>query len=243
MPEAATPTPFGLSQNSDWTPQIETFDGVDMVFVPAGCFVMGSDAGEVDEVPAHRLCVDTPFYLDRYEVSNGQFERIGGRAAHASRWPDENRPRDQITWFEANDFCALRRARLPTEVEWEYAARGPSSWAYPWGDQFLAEYTVFVGNANSQTADVGSKPWGASWVGAVDMSGNVREWVSTLSSVWMAYPYNPNDGRENMSDATERRVQRGGGFLNTSETVYAYSRDGVYPDYWSSDYGFRCARS
>jgi formylglycine-generating enzyme required for sulfatase activity len=229
--------------NADWTPQIETFDGVEMAFVPAGCFQMGDDEGEIDEIPPHRQCFAEPFYIERYEVTNAQFARFGGQAAEPSRWPDDNRPRNQVTWYEARDFCELRGIRLPTEAEWEYAARGPDGWRYPWGTSILGEYVVLVDNAGSQTAEVGSKPGGASWVGAYDMSGNVREWVSTIYSLDLPYPYHSDDGREDMDNTADRRVQRGGGFLDTSGESYTFTRDASYPDYWGSDIGFRCARS
>lgn len=106
------------SRNTDWQPVIQSFNGVDMVLVPPGCFTMGANSGgHSDEKPAHRVCLSAEFWIDRYEVTNAQFTRFDGRAARGSRWTDPNRPRDTISWFEARDFCAARGARLPNEAE------------------------------------------------------------------------------------------------------------------------------
>jgi formylglycine-generating enzyme required for sulfatase activity len=143
---AASPTVAfpAVTANADWTPEIRMFDGVEMVLVPPGCFLMGTDDGRSEESPAHEVCLDQPFWIDRYEVTNAQFARFEGQAAQPGWWADADRPREQITWFEARDFCALRSARLPTEAEWEYAARGPDGLLYPWGDTFVAENVVYT---------------------------------------------------------------------------------------------------
>ena len=126
----------GVSRNAEWTPHIQDFDGVEMVLVPAGCFMMGSEEGEDDEKPVHEVCFREPFWIDRFEVSNAQFEQFNGQAARSSNWTDGNLPRETITWFEARDFCELRGGRLLTEAEWEYAARGPDGLTYPWGNNY-----------------------------------------------------------------------------------------------------------
>src|SRR5262249_15598164 len=149
---------------------------------PAGCFQMGNDPQAyhwngveyVPDVPSGgEQCFDAPFWIDQYEVSNDQFQRLNGQAAHQSEWNFPQRPRESISWFEARDFCASRGARLPTEREWEYAVRGPDALYYPWGNTFVADNTVYESNANGQTANIGSHPGGTSWVGALDMGGNV----------------------------------------------------------------------
>lgn len=230
---------------ADTTGRIATFDGVEMALVPPGCFEMGSDGGQSDEVPAHRQCFDAPFYIDRFEVSNEQFIRLGGQAAEPGRWTDPDHPREQVTWFEARDFCAGRGdgVRLPTEAEWEYAARGPEGPVFPWGDTLIPDNVVYIDNTGSQTAPVGSRPGGASWVGAQDMSGNVKEWVSTIYSTYLPYPYTASDKREDPANTTERRTLRGGSFLSTWGELRAFSREGSYPHYTGSDIGFRCARA
>jgi iron(II)-dependent oxidoreductase len=154
---------------------------------------------------------------------------------------EDERPREQITWFEARDFCESRGERLPTEAEWEYAARGPEAWIYPWGDEFDGSKMIWNRGLSDGTAPVGSLPAGASWVGALDMSGNAWEWVS---SIYQRYPYDSSDGRESSQDTNSARVLRGGSW-NLVNAVYlraAYRYDG-YPYGWLSNFGFRCARS
>jgi formylglycine-generating enzyme required for sulfatase activity len=105
-----------------------------MALVPAGCFPMGSNDGDFDEQPVHQICFDTPFWIDVTEVTNGQFAALSGQAERSSNWTDADRPRETVTWVEADAFCRLRGARLPTEAEWEYAAREPDGLVYPWGN-------------------------------------------------------------------------------------------------------------
>lgn len=221
-----------VTQNADWQPIYETFDGVEMALVPTGCFMMGSDKGSGDQAPAHEQCFDQLFWIDRYEVTNDQY---GSEAF----FEGDNHPRDSVTWFEARDFCAARNARLPTEREWEYAARGPDNLIYPWGNDLLDEPAVHTSNSNEESADVGSLPAGNSWVGASDMSGNLWEWVSSL---YWPYPYAEDDGREE-PEASEARMIRGGSWgLDSSVLSAAYRGGGADPTEVNNEYGFRCAR-
>jgi serine/threonine-protein kinase len=230
-----------VTANNQWTPVKQTFDGVEMLLVPAGCFMMGSNDGGADEKPVHQVCFDKPFWMDLTEVTNGQFAQLGGQAGRSSYFTGDNRPREQITWTEADDFCRKRGARLPSEAEWEYAARGPDSLTYPWGDAFVGDNAVWN---TSQTADVGSKPQGAAWVGALDMSGNVWEWVNdwydpstygTLSQP-ATNPQGPGNG--------QYRALRGGSWDFTgTDFLRAATRSRLTPVNGYSSNGFRCARS
>jgi len=244
--------------NAEWTPIELDFDGVLMVYVPAGCFEMGSELGRSDETPVAQVCFDAPFWLDKTEVAQAQFVAHGGVKANANYFTGDNRPVETVTWFEARDYCARRGGRLPTEAEWEYAARGPDGLVYPWGDEFIGDNVVYGENSNSQTAEVGSKPSGASWVGALDMSGNVLEWVNTIYGIdannnydfsesgerLFAYPYDPTDGREADSDnRTDVRVLRGGSWGYYVSSPRAALRIIIAPDNYNSYFGFRCALS
>jgi iron(II)-dependent oxidoreductase len=227
-----------VTANSQWSVVKQTFNGVAMVLVPSGCFMMGSENGDSDEKPVTKICFDRPFWIDKYEVANGQFTKLGGKAGRSSHGQGDNRPREQITWFEARDFCEKRGARLPTEAEWEYAARGPDGLVYPWGNKFVADNVVFLVNSGGRSAYVGSKPGGVSWVGALDLSGNVWEWTS---SIYRPYPYSATDGRENNSDTISQRGRRGSSWYIYGTTVCAANRYMDDPSFSSSDIGFRCA--
>jgi len=224
---------------------IRNFDGVPMVLVPLGCFMMGSDPAkdvhaQSDEEPQTKICFGQSFWLDETPVTQAQFRQFGGKAGHSSAFSGDNRPVESITWFEARDFCAKRGARLPTEAEYEYAARGPDDLIYPWGNGFDANKVVYTDNSAGQTVDVGSKPLGKSWVGALDMSGNVWEWTSSL---YKLYPYDPNDGRENTGDVTSGRVLRGGWWDGVNINARAAFCNDFFPSVELNGNGFRCVHS
>lgn len=151
-----------------------------------------------------------------YEVTNAAYRacvEAGGCKAPGDRtYYDDptyaDHPVVWVDWFMAQAYAAWRGCRLPSEAEWEYAARGPDSRVYPWGNQWAAENSV-TSETFGQTAPVGSRPGGVSWVGALDMSGNVWEWTRSL---YEPYPYDAGDGREaDTGDSRDvRRVLRGG---------------------------------
>jgi formylglycine-generating enzyme required for sulfatase activity len=237
--------PF-TGRNADWTPIIREFDGVPMALVPVGCFMMGSETGQSDEAPQHEVCIEQPFWIDVTEVTQGQFVAFGGQKANANGFTGDERPVEQITWFEAYDYCVNQRdMRLPTEAEWEFAARGVESWVYPWGNTFDGARVVYNRSSSEGTADAGSRPSGVSWVGAMDMSGNVWEWVNTIyNQDRFPYPYREDDGREDVQDISNLRVLRGGSWNNAnSDFLRAPYRDWLTPDVRFSNGGVRCARS
>lgn len=231
--------PEGLQHSFD--------DGVAMVLAPPRCFTMGSPDFSVDEQPVTKECFDAPFWIDQTEVTQADFERLGGLQAEPNRFPGADRPVENITWLEARDFCALRGARLPTEREWEYAARGPDTFVngpwdmvFPWGEEWDEANAVWNRTVEDGTADVGSLPAGRSWVGAFDMSGNVWEWVHSLY-----LPYDSEDDPEaDMDDSPDGlRVMRGGSWWDMDPTfLRASARQSGDPGYWNYHIGLRCAR-
>lgn len=239
-PPTMLPTAIAVvASNAAWTPQAMMINGVEMLIVPPGCFNMGDEQGAPSEQPITRVCFDKPFLLDRTEVTNAQFAKFGGIAEQSSHWNTPERPREQVTWQEAAAYCAKRGARLPTEAEWEYAARGVDNLTYPWGNAFNGDNTVYANNAEQQTAPVGTRSDGASWVGALDMSGNVWEWTS---SAYRPYPYNAEDGRE-AADGSGYRVLRGGSwYYSDLGSLRAAHREVLPPTDAYFAIGFRCAR-
>lgn len=234
---------------ADWMLFERDFEGVRMVLVPVGCFRMGADPsafywddGQTTQgIPdAGEQCFDKPFWIDKYEVTNGQFRRLLGHIKQTGKWTEDNAPVQHIKWQDAVSFCQQRGGRLPTEREWEYAARGVENFVYPWGNEFHTNRVIYRENSNNRTAIVGSRPNGASWVGAFDMAGNVWEW--TLSKGY-SYPYDAKDGREVIDNNHEKRIVRGGSWssyaLDTRATYRAH--ENITPGF--NNIGFRCMRN
>jgi formylglycine-generating enzyme required for sulfatase activity len=221
-------------------------DPVQMLLVPAGEFQMGSDAPEADpdERPARQLHVDA-FWIDRVEVTNARYRRCfeAGRceapAGAAFEQPAlAEHPVTIVSWEKAVAYCAWAGKRLPTEAEWEKAARGTAARAYPWGSSYEE------GRANAGytygTAPVSQHATGASPYGVLGMAGNVFEWTSSL---YKPYPYDARDGREDLS-ARGARVNRGGSWYYDAwyaRTSYRATANHIYRRI--SDLGFRCAKS
>ena len=224
-----------------------------MVHVPAGDFLMGDDAGEEDERPAHRVLVDG-FYLDRTEVTQEAYARcVAARAcAAAARYEDPTSPRHPVvgvSWHDAAAYCRFAGKRLPTEAEWEKAARGTDGRPYPWGsepDCRRANYGNFQGEGACEERNpghpvaVGSHPEGRSPYGADDLAGNVWEWVAD----WYDFDYYRRAPRQNPAGppAGEGRSLRGGACCSMFVWPRAANRLRFAPSYRDADIGFRCAR-
>ncbi|MBM4429310.1 MAG: hypothetical protein FJ026_03055 [Chloroflexi bacterium] len=278
-----TPTP-GLSPGEV---RVRPADGMEMVYVPAGEFQMGSSEQEVAaalelvqqyscqqyqlpprecdpelflaEMPAHQVTLDG-FWLDRTEVTNEQFRKCV-EAGLCNKpvsfvsvgFNDPDQPVLYVAWSDAETYCRWAGARLPTEAEWEYAARGLEGRRFPWGDTFdpallnycdvtcEARWADQSGDDGSPfTAPVGTYAGGASWCGALDMAGNVWEWVAD----WYGqYPSGPQVNPEGPA-AGEWHVARGGSWYDTRATVRGMARLIAPPPFTTKiDLGFRCACS
>jgi len=140
-----------------------------------------------------------------------------------------------VTWHQARIYAEWAGGRLPTEAEWEAAAQGPEGSTYPWGEGAPNESLSNYAFAVHDTTPVGSHPGGGCWCGALDLSGNVWEWTSSL---FHAYPYDAADGRENL-DERGRRVLRGGAFAGDARNVRSAIRAWPAPDYWDGLCSFR----
>jgi serine/threonine-protein kinase len=208
-----------------------------MAAVPAGPFLFGSDDGDADERPRRRAQT-AAFTIDRTEVTRKDYERcVAAKAcAPATRYPDQSDPtlpQTGVSFDDAARYCRFAEKRLPTELEWEKAARGTDGRVFPWGDKAdcaRANYGAWAGEGPcggvhpGRPEPVGRYPGGASPYGALDMAGNVWEWVDAR------YP----------GDAS-RRVLKGGSCCSTFLLPRAANRVGYTPSYRDADIGFRCA--
>ena len=205
---------------------------------------MGTANGDTDETPVHEQCFSAPFWIDRTEVTRAMYTQcVEAGACTPAETPEsstgEQQPINGVSWYQASTYCTWRGGYLPAEVEWEYTARGPDNLIYPWGNTFESSMVTFRENS-SDTDDVESHENGASWVGVLNMSGNVTEWTSTI---YAGYPYIPDDGRENPGNNRRLRVLRGGSYLVEMIHVRAVDRDAFNPAIGANSIGFRCARS
>jgi formylglycine-generating enzyme required for sulfatase activity len=231
--------------------------GMEMFLVPTGQFTMGSDRPDAapNEQPTSVVTL-SGFYLARFPVTNAQFERFD--PAHRSKrapWANDNHPVVHVSWNEATAFCRWlsqkdgRKYRLPTEAEWEYAARGSDGRVFPWGNDFtsgkLANFADTRTNlvwrdtrfddGYAETAPVGAFPLGASPFGIEELAGNVHEWCND----WYA-PYQGKDRTNPIGPGGgQQRVLRGGSWRSRIASLRAVARSSNQPAFQSNDIGFR----
>jgi formylglycine-generating enzyme required for sulfatase activity len=249
---------FTGTRNRDWQPVTTTFPDspipeLPFCLVPVGRFQMGSKDGHYDdETPVHEQRIPQPYWIAQHPVTNAEWRRAvqAGAVREPSdvRWYNDAAMKDcpvvNVDWFLARDFAQWMGCRLPTEAEWEYAARGVESWRYPWGNEWEdGKRVIWSETSGGKPNPISSKPEGVSWVGALHLIGNVWEWTGSLYS---GYPYVASDGRErDTGDSTDvQRVLRGGswGIVGT-DLLRAANRDQFAPDVRDYYVGFRCARS
>ncbi len=225
-----------------WYPQgfKQEVEGISMLLVPIGCFMMGTENGHTQVRPVHQQCIHEPYWIDKYEVTQSDFEEFGGTKKRSNDFNGANRPVENITWFEAKDFCASRNARLLTEIEWEYAARGPDGLDYPWGNEWNPDYAIWNDNSNRQTSEVGSRPpESRSWIGAYDLAGNVWEWTMTPYRL-----YTVDGAIGDPIDSEIKYAIRGGAWYNgNSSNLQSTWRGGWDPTWDLNRLGLRCARN
>lgn len=204
-----------------------------MVVIPGGEFVWGADGRAPDEAPKRKENLKT-FYIDKYEVTNAQFKEV---------FPDyefpkglELHPATGVTWNRALKYAETVGKRLPTEAEWEKAARGTDGREYPWGDEFHVEYCNSVEAGLGTTTRVGQRLEGASIYGVMDMSGNVSEWVFDW---YDRYPGNRDVAKDY---GQVFRVLRGGNYTTEKFDVRCARRAFDKVDTAKPVYGFRCAK-
>jgi formylglycine-generating enzyme required for sulfatase activity len=235
-------------------------DGKEMILIAGGETVMGRDDGPEYAIPAHKVTLES-FYIDRYPVTQAEYWRFVRETGHLVpcyhldwvntneyNWDPDTRtpPADKldhpvvlVSWEDAVAYGKWTRKRLPTEAEWERAARGNDGRRWPWGDQFIQGYCNTYGlGVGRTTAVYRFSPQGDSPEGVGDMVGNVWEWTSSL---YWPYPYDPDDGREDLT-AEGWRVLRGGSWFNDLSVANTTARlDGDF--LFFTNVGFRCVVS
>lgn len=266
--------------------RISEKDGMEMIYIQAGEFLMGwggSDAtvdvgpGPYPDFLVHTIFLDD-YWIDKHEVTNGQYQICVAegvcRPCKQNNIPPQgidyfteavyaDYPVVNVSWYMARDYCEWTGRRLPTEAEWEKAARGTDGRKYPWGNEKYSEEYANICDVNCPAAKkgdisnpnfddgfagpapVGSFPAGASPYGLLDMAGNVWEWTSSASEL---YPYDANDGREAQYDIVDgekwpERILRGGPWNDGywyQRSSYRYRAVGVYLNF---NMGIRCAYS
>ena len=240
-----------------------------MIYIPAGEFVMGTTSEQEqwlkdkgwwinwmkNEQPAHKVYLDA-YYIDKYEVTNAQYREFmkATEKAKTEDWNDSqfnqpNQPVVGVTWYDAEAYCTWAGKRLPTEAEWEKAARGTDGRQFPWGNEEpTCEYAIIgtqdiMGCGETRPWPVGSRPIGGSPYGAHDMAGNVWEWVND----WYDERYYLRSPNRNPTGpkSGENKVLRGGSwYSHTSSYLRVAYRIRANPDVRNRRIvGFRCARA
>src|SRR5688572_30947030 len=225
-------------------------DGAPMVLIPVGEFTMGSDKGDDDEEPVHKVFLDS-FYLDKFEVTNGRFAKFVEAIQSEPPWgfADKETPvlrQDQpvrwVNWMEAMGYCLWAGKRLPTEAEWEKAARGSDARVYPWGnDPPTLAHAVFGLKEGSDTVSaIGNRDKGKSPYGVHDLAGNLYEWTTDWYDEQF-YSKNPAINPRGPAEGSAK-VQRGGSYINGAYRLRSSFRTKGDPTEHDPNVGFRCAQ-
>lgn len=274
--ETATPIPFTPTPAPTATPdtiRISPNDGMTQIQIPAGKFFMGGmDVyRENDEQPAHEVFIDS-FWMDQVEVTTGMYDlcvkagacrpprqlRSDNRVEYFGNPEFRDYPVVNVAWYDANAYCKWAGRRLPTEAEWERAARGDDKRNYPWGDELPNEYNSNSLNTVGDTTRVGSYAEGASQFGVLDMAGNVWEWVADYyrADYYAKSPLENPQGPAAEEVFDSMRVIRGGSFqedgifLRVANRSFlpgpdprAEQEDEAYYGKATTLIGFRCAQN
>jgi formylglycine-generating enzyme required for sulfatase activity len=256
-----TPPPQATYRAGETT--VSSVDGMTLVYIPAGEFDMGYTLGELDARPIHRVSL-TAYWMDQTEVTTAMYAQflneVGNRTEGGVPWLDlkeplvwvtqkngrweavggrEKYPIVGVSWYGAAAYCTWAGRSLPTEAQWEYAARGHDGYRFPWGDKAPAcTHSQFLGCGNS-TVETGSLPLGVSPFGIYEMAGNVAEWVNDRYDADY-YKVSPAEDPQGPSFGYYR-VLRGGSWGSSYIGLQSAHRDWAGADAQDSDIGFRCA--
>lgn len=225
-------------------------DDMTQVYIPAGKFLMGTDDPAVEKSnPQHEVTLSA-YWIDQIEVTNAMYLRcveagacdepyLHGEHPYYDKPGYENYPVVFVTWFSAKKYCAWAGRRLPTEAEWEKAARGIDGRSYPWGESAPEPALANFGGLLNSPLPVDRYPGGASPFGVLNMAGNVREWVSDWFN--QVFYRNPNQNNPTGPKVGTERVLRGGSFLDDARELRVFNRFEHDPSSPGINRGFRCA--
>lgn len=226
----------------------------EMILIPAGPFVRGTDVGGFDERPPREIVLDA-FQIDRYEVTNYQYGQFAAATGHRKAGPPSryaknvgkmrgpNQPAVYVSWDDAASYCQWKGKRLPTEAEWEKAMRGTDGRLWPWGntEQPNGANWARINDGYEATAPVGTFKSDTSPYGVMDGAGNVMEWVGDWYSE--TYYRESPDKNPGSPEYGVYRVLRGGGYTTTGGDLRVTSRSKMVPDFRDETIGFRCAKA
>ena len=227
----------------------------EMVKVPAGEFILGSNEGGYNEKPAHVETLKT-FWIDKYEVTNRQYQEFVDATGHRQPGPPSRyarkfdalrgptQPVTYVSWGDAEAFCRWKEKRLANEKEWEKAVRGPDGRTWPWGDGMEGFPANFDGDGDGYqvTAPVGSFPADQSVYGVYDGAGNLMEWVDDWYIEDLYKPGRPVS-MDNETPPSTYKTLRGGGYTSRGIDLRITNRSFMVPDFRDETIGFRCASS
>jgi formylglycine-generating enzyme required for sulfatase activity len=246
VPTQAGPTPTPLPTSTPRpaaTPTSAPSNKPNTVYITGGTFTLGSDAGNEDETPQQEMVINS-YNMDLYPVTNAQYKEFVDAIGHVAprHWKEgaipaglTDHPVVWVTWADAEAFCTWAGKRLPTEFEWEKAARGEDGRAYPWGNTFdVANCNTRESNLKT-TSPVGSYPGGASPYGLLDMAGNVWQWTADWYQGYRGTLY------ELTRYGQQFKVLRGGSWYDGQDLVRTTTRKSFDPGQGFSTIGFRCA--
>ena len=222
-----------------------------MIAISEGDFLMGSDMGGRNERPVRRVFLSA-FSINQFEITQyqyGAFLKATGHRAPVSRYSknierfnDVNQPVVYVSWLDADEFCRWQGARLPTESEWEKAAKGDGANTWPWGEEPKSLYANFLGGEDGRphTAFAGSFEKDQSPYHVYDMAGNAQEWVSD----WYEELYYETGPAKNPMgpDRGDMKTLRGGSWNDSYLSGRVAARIKMFPDYRDTTVGFRCAK-
>jgi formylglycine-generating enzyme required for sulfatase activity len=234
-------------------------DEAEVVLIPAGEFTMGYDKAGYDTLPVRRINLPA-FYIDKYEVTNKRYKRFIDATTYKVPWSHEpdaaavkpylwdwqkrmypegkgDDPVVLVSWEDAKAFCAWAGKRIPTEAEWEKAARGSKGNFYPWGNEWSNGKANTSENGRKQTAPAGAFKEDVSEYGVQDLAGNVSEWVEDY---FAPYPGNPLTRYE---ERNKYRVLRGGSWDYSHSIANGYHRQYALPHSQMTSFGFRCIKA